>query len=118
MIVLGLSGLPRAQEHLRRTHPDLSPLDERIVQGLDSAAALVVDGRLVAAASEERFTGEKGTGRLPEQAIAWCLREAGVTPDDVDLIAHGFDYDRHRRAFEITGAPFDEVYSKDRKSVV
>ena len=111
MIVLGLSGLPHAQEHLRRTHPDLSPLDERIVQGLDSAAALVVDGRLVAAASEERFTGEKGTGRLPEQAIAWCLREAGVTPDDVDLIAHGFDYDRHRRAFEITGAPFDEVYS-------
>ncbi len=111
VIVLGLSGLPHAQEHLLRTHPDLSPLDQRICQGLDSAAAVVVDGRLVAAASEERFTGEKGTGRLPAQAIAWCLAEAGLTPDDVDLIAHGFDYERHRRAFEIAGAPFDEVYA-------
>jgi carbamoyltransferase len=44
VIVLGLSGLPRAQEHLRRTHPDLSPLDQR----LDSAAALLVKGTGVA----------------------------------------------------------------------
>ncbi len=111
MIVLGLSGLPHAQEHLLRTNPQISPLDERICQGLDSAAALVVDGRLVAAASEERFTGEKGTGRLPVHAIEYCLREAGIGPDDVDLVAHGFDYDRHRRTFELTGAPFDEVYA-------
>ncbi|GAA4929966.1 carbamoyltransferase C-terminal domain-containing protein [Actinomycetospora succinea] len=111
VIVLGLSGLPHSQEHLRATNPDIAPLDERICQGLDSAAALIVDGRLVAAASEERFTGEKGTGSLPVQAIASCLADAGVTPDDVDLIAHGFDYERHRRAFQIAGAPFDEVYA-------
>lgn len=111
MIVLGLSGLPHSQEHLRATNPGIDLLDARICQGLDSAAALVVDGRLVAAAAEERFTGEKGTGALPAQAIASCLAEAGLTPDDVDLIAHGFDYERHRRAFELTGAPFDEVYA-------
>jgi carbamoyltransferase len=51
VIVLGLSGLPHAQEHLRRTNPDLSPLDQRLCQGLDSAAALLVDGPLVAAAA-------------------------------------------------------------------
>ena len=78
MIVLGLSGLPLSQEHHLRSHPDLSPLDERVCQGLDSAAALVVDGRLVAAASEERFTGEKGTGRLPLRAIDFVLGEAGL----------------------------------------
>ncbi|MDD7940098.1 carbamoyltransferase C-terminal domain-containing protein [Actinomycetospora lutea] len=111
MIVLGLSGLPHSQDHLRRSHPGISKLDERICQGLDSAAAVVVDGRLVAAASEERFTGDKGTGALPVHAIDYVLREAGVSADDVDVIAHGFDYDRHRRAFEITGAPFDEVYA-------
>jgi carbamoyltransferase len=111
VIVLGLSGLPHSQDHLRRTNPGIDKLDERICQGLDSAAALIVDGRLVAAASEERFTGDKGTGALPVHAIDWCLREAGVTPDQVDLIAHGFDYERHRRAFELTGAPFDEVYA-------
>lgn len=111
MIVLGLSGLPNSQDHLRRTHPTIGKLDERICQGLDSAAAIVVDGRLVAAAAEERFTGDKGTGALPLHAIDYCLREAGVTAADVDLIAHGFDYDRHRRAFELAGAPFDEVYA-------
>jgi carbamoyltransferase len=109
VIVLGLSGLPRSQDHHRRTHPDLSPLDQRICQGLDSAAALVVDGTIVAAAAEERFTGEKGTGRLPLRAVEYCLAEAGLGPDDVDLVAHGFDYDRFRRAFPLSREYFDSV---------
>ncbi|MCD2189014.1 carbamoyltransferase family protein [Actinomycetospora soli] len=111
MIVLGLSGLPNSQRRLRETTPDIDPLDARITQGLDSAAAIIVDGRLVAAASEERFDGDKGTGALPRQAIAWCLAEAGVTADDVDVVAHGFDYDRHRRAFVLAKQYFDEVLS-------
>jgi carbamoyltransferase len=109
MIVLGLSGLPRSQDYRRRLHPDVSALDERICQGLDSAAAIVVDGRLVAAASEERFTGDKGTGALPVNAIAYCLQAAGVGPDDVDLVAHGFDYDRFKRAFVLQGEYFEQV---------
>lgn len=111
MIVLGLSGLPNAQNRLRRDHPDADPLDARICQGLDSAAALVVDGTVVAAAAEERFTGEKGTGRLPVRAIEFCLAEAGISADDVDAIAHGFDYDRFRRAFALSPQYFTDVLS-------
>ncbi len=111
MIVLGLSGLPNSQRRLHETRPDIDPLDARICQGLDSAAAILVDGRLVAAASEERFDGDKGTGALPRQAIAYCLTEAGVRAEDVDVVAHGFDYDRHRRAFVLSREYFDEVLS-------
>jgi carbamoyltransferase len=53
----------------------------------DSAAALVRDGRLVAAAEEERFRRVKHWAGFPEQAIAYCLREAGVGAGDVDHIA-------------------------------
>jgi len=46
----------------------------------DSAACLVVDGRVVAAAQEERFTRKKHDAAFPTQAVAYCLREAGITP--------------------------------------
>lgn len=46
MIVLGLSGLPYAQDHLLKNTTDPHPLDERNVQGLDSAACLIVDGQI------------------------------------------------------------------------
>lgn len=52
----------------------------------DSAAALVWDGEIVAAAQEERFTRKKGDHSLPVQAIAYCLREAGIRINDVDQI--------------------------------
>src|SRR4051812_2955903 len=109
MIVLGLSGLPRSQARHLEDHPRLGWLDARICQGLDSAAALLVDGELVAAASEERSTGEKGTGKLPHHAIAWCLEAAGVAPEAVDVVAHGFDSDRPRRAFVLSERYFDDV---------
>jgi carbamoyltransferase len=65
----------------------------------DPAAALVVDGRTVAAAEEERFSRRKhgkacvpfSTWELPERAIAWCLRRAGLRPDDLDAIAYSYD---------------------------
>src|SRR5947207_10681386 len=53
----------------------------------DSAAALVVDGRVVAAAQEERFTRKKHDPAFPEHAIAYCLREAGLRPDHLDYVA-------------------------------
>jgi carbamoyltransferase len=53
----------------------------------DSSAAIVRDGALVAAAEEERFTRKKHDGSLPFNAIDYCLREAGVTLQDVDAIA-------------------------------
>ena len=53
----------------------------------DSAAALVRDGIIVAAAQEERFTREKHDSRFPSNAIAYCLKEAGVTAEEVDYVA-------------------------------
>ncbi|MGB2986347.1 MAG: carbamoyltransferase [Phycisphaerae bacterium] len=52
----------------------------------DAGAALVQDGQLIAAAEEERFNRQKHYSGFPEQAIAYCLREAGITVDEVDFI--------------------------------
>jgi carbamoyltransferase len=52
----------------------------------DSAAALVQDGRIVAAAEEERFTRRKHDDRFPERAAAWCMGEAGLTADLLDAV--------------------------------
>ena len=53
----------------------------------DSAAVLLKEGDIVAAAQEERFTRLKNDHRFPEQAIDFCLKQAGITPSDLDAIA-------------------------------
>ena len=53
----------------------------------DSAAALVQDGKIVAAAQEERFTRVKHDARFPINAVAYCLREAGITAAQLDYAA-------------------------------
>src|SRR2546422_7674308 len=53
----------------------------------DSAAALVRDGELVAAAEEERFRRVKHWAGFPSQAIVYCLREAGLALSDVQHVA-------------------------------
>src|SRR5438477_515180 len=53
----------------------------------DSAAALVVDGRIVAAAQEERFTRKKHDDGFPNRAIEYCLKEAGLEPGQIDYVA-------------------------------
>ena len=63
----------------------------------DSAAALIVDGQIVAAAQEERFTRRKHDAGFPENAIRYCLEEAGLTPADLDYV--GF-YDKPLVKFE------------------
>jgi carbamoyltransferase len=65
----------------------------------DPAAALVVDGEIIAAAEEERFSRRKhgkrpvpfSTWELPERAAQWCLEEAGITPADLDVVAYSYD---------------------------
>jgi carbamoyltransferase len=61
----------------------------------DSAAALIEDGRIVAAAQEERFTRKKHDSDFPTNAVAYCLREAGT--NDVDYVAF---YDKPFLKFE------------------
>ncbi|MBI4422504.1 MAG: hypothetical protein HY554_02185, partial [Elusimicrobia bacterium] len=52
----------------------------------DSAACLVQDGRIVAAAQEERFTRKKHDASFPAEAAAYCLREGGLRASDLDLV--------------------------------
>ena len=63
----------------------------------DSAAVLVEEGRIVAAAQEERFTRKKHDAGYPHHAVAYCLDEAGVTLDEVDRAAF---YDKPFLKFE------------------
>ncbi len=63
----------------------------------DSAAALVVDGDIVAAAQEERFTRKKHDSEFPAHAIDYCLAAAGLRPDQLDYV--GF-YDKPLTKFE------------------
>ena len=52
----------------------------------DSAAALVVDGSIVAAAQEERFTRKKHDPRFPKSAIDYCLKQGSITAKDLDYV--------------------------------
>jgi len=82
----------------------------------DPAAALVVDGRTVAAAEEERFSRRKHGKRpvpfsaweLPEASARWCLEAAGLRPEDLDAVAYSFDPARCLPAEELDlGDPWD-----------
>jgi carbamoyltransferase len=53
----------------------------------DSAAALIVDGEIIAAAQEERFTRKKHDPGFPAQAVQYCLNQAGLTEADLDYVA-------------------------------
>ncbi len=53
----------------------------------DSAAALIIDGKIVAAVHEERFTRKKHDSAFPAKAIEYCFQEAGISPNEVDYVA-------------------------------
>jgi len=63
----------------------------------DSAAAIVRDGEILAAAQEERFSRHKGDSGFPTRAVAYCLEAAGATLEDVDYVAF---YDKPLLTFD------------------
>ena len=63
----------------------------------DSAAALVVDGEIIAAAQEERFTRKKHDPDFPARAAAWCLEQAGLEPKQLSYVAF---YDKPLTKFD------------------
>jgi carbamoyltransferase len=63
----------------------------------DSAACLVIDGNIVAAAQEERFTRKKHDSAFPTEAVAYCLAEAGIRATDLDYVVF---YDKPFLKFE------------------
>ena len=116
MAVIGFSGFDASVTFKQRELPQLSRCAHTIVQGLDSAAALVESGGILAAAAEERFCRQKGTGRFPFEAIRYCLASAGLSLQNIDALAHAFDYEPYREKFahsEFTRRRFDEVYSRE-----
>ncbi len=74
----------------------------------ESAAALLIDGKLVAAVEEERFNRIKhakeahfdNPHQFPERAIRWCLKHAGLPSDDIDHVAYSFDPKLRRKRFD------------------
>jgi len=63
----------------------------------DSAAALLKDGHVIAAVEEERFTRKKFDDDFPKMAIEWCLKEANISPEQIDSVAF---YDKPVLKFE------------------
>jgi len=90
----------------------------------DPAAALVVDGQIVAAAEEERFSRRKHGKRpvpfaaweLPEQSARWCLAYGGVDPSELDAVAYSYDPGLARPADEMClddpWDPLRQMYAK------
>jgi len=116
MRIIGISGLENAVRFKRAYWPGLDSREYRISQGHDSAAALVVDGEIVAAAAEERFSLQKHTGDFPVNAVGYCLSAAGLSIDDIDEIAHCFDYSAYEQLYSldpITQELYREVFSKN-----
>src|SRR4051812_4564458 len=84
----------------------------------DPSAALVVDGEVVAAAEEERFSRRKHGKRpvpfaaweLPELAARWCLERAGLAPEDLDAVAYSYDPAQWRAPDELAmDDPWDHL---------
>jgi len=114
--ILGISGFEGSLPFKRAHWPNLDEREYRISQGHDSAAALVVDGIVVAALAEERISRRKHTGDFPRGAIAYCLAEAGLGIQDIDELAHGFDYAPYRTVYQIDPVSrelYRDVYSRD-----
>src|SRR5213079_847474 len=114
--IIGISGFEGSIPFKRARSPNLDEREYRISQGHDSAAALVVDGTVVAAVAEERISRRKHTGDFPKGAIAYCLAEAGLAMNDVHELVHGFDYAPYRGVYALDPASHDlyrDVYSRE-----
>src|SRR5882762_123037 len=116
MKTLGISGFEDSIPFKRAHWPLLDEREYRISQGHDSAAALFIDGELIAAAAEERFSRKKHSGDFPVGAISYCLSEAGISLSDVDEIAHNFDYQPYRGLYSldpISSEIYRDVFSRE-----
>ena len=85
----------------------------------DSAAALVKDGEVIAAAQEERFTRKKHDSSFPKHAIDFCLRQAGITADDLDYVVfYEKPLVKFERILQTTLSTFPKSWAVFRESMV
>ena len=88
--------------------------DDKIVLGIscffhDSSASLIINGKIVAAAQEERFSRKKHDNSFPKQAIEWCLASQNLKMADVDYVAF---YEKPITKFERALSQFVENFPK------
>jgi carbamoyltransferase len=115
--VVGISGFENSITFKKKNWPGLEEREYRISQGHDSAAVLLIDGRIIAGAAEERFSRKKHTGDFPIKAIRYCLATAGLQPSDIDELSHGFDYSPFKAAFMLdptSAEQYKEVFSREK----
>jgi carbamoyltransferase len=85
----------------------------------DAAAALLMDGQLVAAAEEERFTRKKHDSGFPQHAINFCLKQAGLTADDLDYVVfYEKPLIKFERILQTTLSTFPKSWAVFRESMV
>jgi carbamoyltransferase len=85
----------------------------------DAAAALLVDGSLIAAAEEERFTRKKHDSSFPSQAINFCLKQAGLTPADLDYVVfYEKPLVKFERILQTTMSTFPKSWGVFRESMI
>jgi carbamoyltransferase len=116
MRIIGVSGIDGTMEFKRRHWPGLQEREYRISQGHDSAAALVIDGEVVAAVAQERISRSKHTGEFPLGAIESCLEQAGLRVDEIDALVHSFDYQPYRAMYALeatSGELYRDVLSRE-----
>jgi carbamoyltransferase len=110
VIVLGYNGFGRSAALFEEAW-GRGDRDRHRVLGHDAGAALVRGGRVVAAVEEERLTRERKTSDFPRRSIDWCLSQAGIGVEDVDLFAFPWRFDVDQRGPETAG--LDEMVSKE-----
>lgn len=115
--ILGISGFEDSVLFKKMHWPGLDEREYRISQGHDSAAVLIVDGEIVAGVAEERINRKKHSADFPIGAIEFCLREGNLRIEDVDEIAHGFDYTPYKTLYSLdplSAKQYRDVFSRER----
>jgi len=117
--ILGYSGINGYLSFKNIHIEDLNEHERHVSQGMDSAASIIKNGEIVAACAEERFINQKHTNLFPVNSIKACLEMAGITIDEVSLIAHNFNYEPYQRLLSLnhyTKELFEQVLSKKAQS--
>lgn len=87
----------------------------------DAAAALIKDGKIIAAAQEERFTRVKHDMRMPENAIAYCLSEGNLSPQDIELVAFYdnpfYTLDRYMKNILAAGSDSRQIIERSHEPI-
>ena len=115
--ILGISGFENSVPFKKSHWPGLEEREYRISQGHDAAAVVIVDGEIVAGTAEERLNRKKHSADFPIGAIRYCLDKANLRIEDIDEIAHGFDYTPYKALYSmdpVSTKQYQEVFSREQ----